>query len=107
VSAFRLRKITAQFRFTACALALALLTLETAALTHELRHDLHQHDDASCVLHLYADHLAKTPAAHAHVVTVITRDAARTPTAVTLAALWRGTHYRSRAPPRSSDTSIV
>jgi len=37
-------------------LAVALLAIQAIALAHEIKHDLRQHDDSACVLHLYTKH---------------------------------------------------
>lgn len=34
--------------------AVAFVSVQAIALAHEVKHDLRQHDDASCVLHLQA-----------------------------------------------------
>jgi hypothetical protein len=41
-----------QPRWIAWLLATAFIAIQAIALAHELKHDLRQHDDASCVLHL-------------------------------------------------------
>lgn len=43
-------------------LAAAFVAITTTALAHELQHDLEQHDDSACALHLYAGGSAKAPA---------------------------------------------
>lgn len=44
-------------------LAAAFLAVQAVALAHEINHDLRQHNDASCVLHLYSKHAGGSPAA--------------------------------------------
>jgi len=102
----RSKKFVARLRIAACLLALVFVALQTTALTHELRHDLHQHDDASCVLHLYADHVAKTVAAAASAVVFLTQRNVQPRIDIRLVALQRVFNYQVRAPPVFSVRSI-
>jgi hypothetical protein len=101
------RKLSStRMRVVASLLVLAFLTVEAAAFTHELRHDLQQHDDPSCVLHLYAEHLAKTTTAHAAVIAAPLQHAIQTSPDVRIVALARLFNYHVRAPPLSSARSF-
>jgi hypothetical protein len=87
------------FRFPRWLLAAAFLSVQAIALAHEIKHDLRQHEDTACVLHLHAKHggdglIAGTPPT-APAASIQRFD----PTAP---APLSGTHvlgYRSRAPP--------
>jgi hypothetical protein len=106
VFAIRPEKFVTRVRTVACLLALAFLALQTTALTHELRHDLHQHDDISCVLHLYADHLDKTAASAGGGVVAIAQHDVQLPADIRPVVLQQAFNYHVRAPPLSSVRSI-
>lgn len=84
-------------------IAAMLLFAETAAAAHELQHALHGSDNLACQLHLFADHLAKTPASDSlHVPVVVQHDDQPPPPVVVTIAHVRLFLYRPRAPPVSS-----
>jgi hypothetical protein len=82
--------------------AAILLVAQTAAAAHELQHALHHHDNPSCAMHLFADHVGKAPS---NVVAISLprqlHDApiARVPAFVPATTALR---YYTRGPPRSS-----
>lgn len=82
-------------------LAVVLLAVQTFAYAHELQHDLKQHDDTSCVLHLHAKQ-AGQPTADAALVVVAPIRTERLPTAGAVPYPARVLGYRTRAPPHSS-----
>ncbi|MFL6713660.1 MAG: hypothetical protein ACJ8LN_12140 [Sulfurifustis sp.] len=43
-------------RFFPWLFAMAFLAVQAITFVHELKHDLHQHDDTTCVLHLHTKH---------------------------------------------------
>lgn len=87
-------------------LAAAFLAIQAIALAHEIKHDLRQHNDATCVLHLYTKHHGPATTDAALYATPIPCDApppppgARVRTAPTLG-------YHTRAPPLPSEDTIV
>jgi len=85
----------------------ALLLTGATALAHEIKHDLHQHDDASCVLHLHANQTDKVISAAPFVVPLSPRHL--TPASFPAASFCgRNTApFHARAPPSSSRHSIV
>lgn len=89
---------TNQHKYLPWLLAAALLLVSSGALSHELDHELHQHD-LPCALHLYAGQVG-TPTA----VFVFTVSApAETPDAIPIPAapsLDSPRPYAVRAPPR-------
>lgn len=90
-----------QPKFLPWLLALAFLAVQAAAFAHELQHDLRQHGDASCVLHLHAKQ-AGQPAPGPFFVPVRAAPApSRRPAAVAVSAP-PALGYRTRAPPRAS-----
>jgi hypothetical protein len=42
-------------------IAAMLVVAQTAAAAHELQHALHHHENPSCAMHLFADHVGKAP----------------------------------------------
>ena len=86
-------------------LAVMLLAVQALSFAHELQHDLKQHDDTSCVLHVHTKHVGHPSADVTLVVLAPTRDAApETLSTERGAAPVLG--YRTRAPPLSSVRSI-
>jgi hypothetical protein len=89
-----------QLRLVPWLLAAALIAVQALAFAHELQHDLKQHDDASCVLHLHTKHAG-------HPSPTLTLPAAAVPHAIVAPAV--SVHidaapalgYRTRAPPFS------
>ena len=83
--------------------AAMLLFAETAAAIHELQHALHATDNLSCQLHLFADHLAKTPASDTNLVPVVAQhdDLPPSPPVVVISRI-RPFLYSPRAPPVSA-----
>jgi hypothetical protein len=79
--------------------ALALLILQTAAFAHEIEHDLEQHDEPACALHLYTGQAGKPAGTDAIPIITIT------PTFYTVIPnphaprSQRLPAYRGRAPP--------
>lgn len=96
------RKIT---RFAPWLLAAVLLTVQALTFAHELQHDLHQHDDPSCVLHLHLKQTGHPPAAIALLPSSASHDMAPA-AACTEAAAAPVLGYRTRAPPLTSVCSI-
>ena len=87
-------------RFLAIVAAIALLAIGTIALAHEIEHDLGNHDEPSCPLHLYVSNVgaAAGEAGHVPVADLATPDPAAA-IATPQTALRLG--YRGRAPPRA------
>ena len=96
-----------RLRIGAYLLVAAFLALEVTVLTHEISHDLHQHDDPSCVLHLCAEHLAKTSVASPSIALVIAHGDVHAPLSFVSVVPAPTSSYRSRAPPHSSESPIV
>lgn len=82
--------------------AIMFLAAQTAAAAHELQHALHHHENPSCAMHLYADHVGKAPS---DVVAVsLPRQLHDAPAARVLVLVPTTTAlgYYTRGPPRSS-----
>lgn len=86
-------------------LAVALLAVQALTFAHELQHDLHQHDDPSCVLHLHTKH-AGHPSADVALVVVAASRALAPSTESGAIDTTPVLGYRTRAPPLSSVRSI-
>jgi hypothetical protein len=87
-------------------LAGLFLAVQAAALTHELNHVLHQHDNPSCALHLYAENPGKASAADCSFAIGVVHDTPTVPPQTIFVSLERALGYHVRAPPHSS-SSIV
>lgn len=79
-------------------LAAVLLAAQASAATHELQHDLRQHNDASCALHLHAKQAAQAAAVPA-LPAIAPPDAAPCAVPVVAAVAASTLGYRTRAPP--------
>lgn len=84
--------------------AIVFLAIQTIALAHEIEHDLAQHDEPGCGLHLYISHFGKASAALPIIVVAPL-------SALYLAASFpqmpqapRVLGYRGRAPPLSASS---
>lgn len=86
-------------------LALVLLAAQALAFAHTLKHDLHQHDDPSCVLHLHTKHVGQASAGNSLSVLVTPADDT-SGAASTFIECTAVLGYRTRAPPLSSARSI-
>lgn len=79
--------------------AIVFLAIETIALAHEIEHDLDQHDEPTCALHLYVGHVGDTPIAAVSVnVVPMPNNFLLSPDVAAPAAIPR-LAYRGRAPP--------
>src|SRR5581483_466185 len=77
--------------------AVAFLAIQTITLAHEIKHDLHQHDDKACVLHLHTkDH----GQAAAHIAPFAILAPCEAPAPVTVASVGTAPTlgYHTRAP---------
>lgn len=92
-------------QFVPWLLAVAFLAVQALAFAHELQHDLQQHDDPSCVLHLHTKH-AGHPAATVAPIVAALPDAIVPAAASGAIAATPILGYRTRAPPLSSSRSI-
>lgn len=93
-----MNKRSTMFRLAPWLLAVVLLAAQTLALAHEIKHDLRQHDDASCVLHLHSKHHGQAATAMA-LSGAIVPHAAPVLLAVTQPRAVAPLGYRTRAPP--------
>lgn len=80
----------------------ALLFVTTQAAVHDIEHDLNQHDEPTCALHLLADHAGKA-------LIAVTPDVSTPPyRPVAVSGVARSaprlhvTSFRARAPPVSA-----
>jgi hypothetical protein len=80
-------------------LAVAFLAIQAIALAHELKHDLRQHDDSSCVLHLYTKHAGGKLNAGSLLPTLYTASESPTFPDTTILVSTSALGYRTRAPP--------
>ena len=78
---------------------IAFLALETMALAHEIEHDLAQHSEPTCALHLYVGHAGTTPVATASIDVHLLPDSFLPPPAVAAPKATPRLAYRGRAPP--------
>jgi hypothetical protein len=88
-----------QIRYLSAFAVVALLVLQTAAFAHEIEHDLEQHDEPTCALHLYTGQAGKTAASDLGLPVAVTSTfytvipSPRAPQTQFVAG------YRGRAPP--------
>jgi hypothetical protein len=82
--------------------AAAFLFVSVNAITHELEHALEHHDEPSCALHIFADHLGKPLASATFVVASAVHIAIRHTGREQAAASSFVIPFRSRAPPLSA-----
>lgn len=89
-----------QRKFVLWLLAAAFFALQTAALAHELQHDLRQHNEAACALHLHAEQTGQAAAGSPLPVAVVLDNA---PTRLAPAQVHASAAlaYYTRAPPVS------
>lgn len=87
-------------------LAAAFVAVTNAALAHELKHELKQHDEIACALHLYSGHHGKAAAPCRAPLPVATSDAPATATPAGFRSATVALGYRGRAPPPASDRSL-
>lgn len=96
------RAASVKLRRLAALAAAAFLAAQAAALAHEFDHALHKHN-APCALHLYADHLGKSPPAASGVSLPATVAEDRPPVAPDVCASRTPlSTLRARAPPAFS-----
>ena len=86
-------------RFLPWLLAAVFLSVQAIALAHEIKHDLRQHDDGACVLHLHAKHGKDGLAAGTQPPAPATSVQQFDPIAPALLPSARILGYRTRAPP--------
>lgn len=79
--------------------ATVFLALQAVALAHELTHDLRQHNDAACVLHLHAKQSGAPAAAQALFAPVFVADPTLAPGDSVVPFSLPALGYRPRAPP--------
>jgi hypothetical protein len=91
-------------RLLACLAAAAFVALETIALAHEVEHDLAQHDEPVCGLHLYIGHFGKASAAPSSIVVAPLSAFYLAASFPELPQAPRVLGYRGRAPPLSAST---
>lgn len=103
------RRVTehrSQSRFLPWLLALVFLAVQAITFAHELKHDLHQHDDASCVLHLHTKHSSHVAAGVAWYAAHATCESSPS-LDVTPARAASVRRYDTRAPPSPSSVSVA
>lgn len=94
-----MRFYTPKIKIQSWLLAIAFLAVQAIALAHEIKHDLQQHNDPSCVLHLHAKQSGDTPSAQLRLTAPLAFDTALfTHETRPLVARW-ALPYKSRAPP--------
>lgn len=86
------------------AVAATFLAIGTTALAHEIEHDLEQHSEPSCGLHLYVGHAGKPPMAAVNVNVILIPDAFPLPPNVGAPVSIARFAYRGRAPPSLTST---
>jgi hypothetical protein len=82
--------------------SIAFLAIEAIALAHEIEHDLEQHNESSCALHLYIGHAGTTPNAVVGVDAHPLPDSFLPSPAVATPVTTPRLAYRGRAPPALS-----
>ncbi|HEX9813191.1 MAG TPA: hypothetical protein VGA88_14045 [Burkholderiales bacterium] len=75
------------------------LSVQAIALAHEIKHDLRQHDDGACVLHLHAKHAGDGLAAGTQAPAVVLSAQQFSPGAPAIVRGAPTLGYRTRAPP--------
>lgn len=88
-------------RWIAWLFALAFIAVQAIALAHELKHDLRQHDDASCVLHLQAKSVGDNAPITVLLAPFYTGAGTLPASDAAIGMPLRPTGYHSRAPPSS------
>lgn len=79
--------------------SIAFLAVEAIALAHEIEHDLAQHSEPSCALHLYVGHAGTTPNATVSIDLHPLTDSFLPPPAVAAPETAPRLAYYGRAPP--------
>lgn len=82
--------------------SLAFFAIGTIAMAHEIEHDLAQHDEPSCALHLYVGHAGTTPNATVSIDLRPLTDSFLLPPAVASPETAPRLPYYGRAPPALS-----
>lgn len=86
-------------RWFAWLLAVAFIAVQAMALAHEIKHDLRQHDDASCVLHLQVKSVGGDSHGTLVLAPLYTGLGTLPGSDITIDLPLRATGYHSRAPP--------
>jgi hypothetical protein len=81
--------------------AVALLILQTVAIAHEVEHNLNQHDEPTCALHLYTGHAGHPAYIDSDPLIVAPASIAAAPF-VFFTTSRHVLAYRGRAPPRGA-----
>jgi len=79
--------------------AIVFLAIQTIALAHEIDHDLAQHNEPSCALHLYVGHAGTTPNTTISIDVHPLPDSFLPPSTVAAFDVTPQLAYRGRAPP--------
>lgn len=86
-------------KFAPWLFVLVLLAVQAITLAHEIQHDLRQHDDSSCVLHLHAKQAGNGLSASVLLPPVFASAQDYPCRAITLPVSLSALGYRTRAPP--------